>query len=30
MRPTVEQWLRALIENVEQVLSEPGFEVEEQ
>ncbi len=25
--PTVEQWLRALIENVKEVLAEPGFEV---
>ena len=30
IRPTVEQWLRALIENVEEVLAEPGFEVEEE
>ena len=30
MRPTVEQWLRALVQNVEEVLAEPGFEVEEE
>jgi len=30
LRPTVAQWLRALVENVEEVLAEPGFEVEEE
>jgi hypothetical protein len=30
MRPTVEQWLRALVRNVEEVLAEPGFEIEEE
>ena len=30
IRPTVEQWLRALVRNVEEVLAEPGFEVEEE
>jgi len=30
IRPTVEQWLRALVQNVEEVLAEPGFEVEEE
>ncbi len=30
LRPTVAQWLRALVENVEEVLAEPDFEVEEE
>lgn len=30
IRPTVEQWLRALVRNVEEVLAEPGFEIEEE
>ncbi len=30
IRPTVEQWLRALVRNVEEVLAEPDFEVEEE
>jgi hypothetical protein len=30
IRPTVEQWLRALIRNVEEVLAEPDFEVREE
>jgi len=30
IRPTVEQWLRALVQNVEEVLADPGFEVEEE
>lgn len=29
-RPTVEKWLRALVQNVEEVLAEPDFEVEEE
>jgi hypothetical protein len=30
IRPTVEEWLRALVQNVEEVLAEPGFEIEEE
>jgi len=30
IRPTVEQWLRALVQNVEEVLAAPGLEVEEE
>jgi hypothetical protein len=30
IRPTVEQWLRALVRNVEEVLAAPGFEIEEE
>jgi hypothetical protein len=30
IRPAVEQWLRTLVQNVEGVLAEPGFEVEEE
>ena len=30
LRPTVEEWLRALIENVEEVLAEPDLEVGEE
>ena len=30
IRPTVEQWLRALVQNVEEVLAAPGFEIEEE
>ncbi len=30
IRPTVEQWLRALVLNVEEVLAEPVFEIEEE
>ncbi len=30
LRPTVAQWLRGLVQNVEEVLAEPGFEVEEE
>jgi hypothetical protein len=29
VRPTVEQWLRALVQNVEEVLAEPDFGIEE-
>ncbi len=30
IRPTVEQWLRTLVQNVEEVLAEPGLGVEEE